>query len=113
MKFYFLCLILSIIYINCTKRYKFTKNFCDNKLYAEVYNINPAGVNADYLTDSLNFRILIGRTDSDHERYHYSCSGDSIPIQKFVMNLDGDMVVGETKSYSLQDLKDKHIYVEY
>jgi hypothetical protein len=67
---------------SCTKKYKFTSAVCDKKLFVEVFNVNPFGVDADYLTDSLNFRKYIGDCDSEHEIHSYTCKGDSLYIIK-------------------------------
>ena len=69
---------------SCVKKYKFTSAICDKKLYVEVFNVNPFGVDADYLTDSVTFRKYIGDWDEKHETYRYYCEGDSIHIMKTV-----------------------------
>ena len=48
----------------------------------EVYNINPAGVDAAFLTDSINFRVFLGEFDNEHENYNCYCKGDTIIIKK-------------------------------
>ena len=77
---FFICILL----FGCIKKYKFTSKVCNKNLFVEVYTVNPAGVNADYLTDSVNFRKYIGDWDDEHENYSYSCKGDSIYIMKTV-----------------------------
>lgn len=99
---------------------------CDGSLYRECFNINPANVNADYLTDSVSFRKYIGEWDDDHEIYGYSCKGDSVKIEKWRENNEGlywqtnsnggkyligdTMKVIETKSYNLLELKNKKVF---
>src|ERR1700683_980176 len=69
-----------ILFTGCIRKYKWTLPICD-KLYVEVYNVNPAGVYSEYLTDSLSFRLYVGKIDFESERYLYHCSGDSIAIE--------------------------------
>jgi len=80
----FYTLILCTSFIGCIKKYKFTSKVCDKKLFVEVYNVNPFGVDTDYLTDSATFRKHIGDWDEEHENYSYSCKGDSVFIMKTV-----------------------------
>jgi hypothetical protein len=68
----------------CAKRYRFTAKVCDNRLYVEVFQVNPFGVDADYLTDSISFRKYIGDSDEEHETYSYTCIGDSVHVLKSV-----------------------------
>lgn len=85
------------------KKYKYTLKLCDHNLYVERFMVNPAGVNADYLTDSLTFRIYVGKWDSDHENFSYVCMGDSIFIKKLYTM--GEFQGPEQQAYSLQKLK--------
>jgi hypothetical protein len=57
---------------------------CDGRLFVEVFEANSLGLDADYLTDSANFRKYIGDWDEEHERYLYSCKGDSVYVLKTV-----------------------------
>ena len=77
-------LLLCVLFVGCIKKYKFTAKVCDKHLFVEVYNVNPAGVDADYLTDSISFRKYIGKYDEEHENYSYTCKGDSVYIMKTV-----------------------------
>ena len=77
-------LTVCILFSSCMKKYKFTAKVCDKNLFVEVYQINYFGVDADYLTDSTNFRKHIGDWDEEHENYSYSCKGDSVYIMKTV-----------------------------
>ena len=74
-------MLLPILLIGCFKKYDYTLKVCDN-LYVEEFIVNPAGVAADYLTDSTNFRLYVGNWDTDHENFSYACRGDSIVIEK-------------------------------
>lgn len=83
MKVYILyCFMICSLFVSCIKEYKLTAKICNNVLYLEVYNINPAGVDADYLTDSTNFRMYVGSYDNEHDYFTYECSNDSIYILK-------------------------------
>ena len=79
-------LLLCVLLAGCvrTHEYKFTSKVCDARLFVEVYQANPFGLYADYLTDSINFTKYIGDWDNEHETYSYSCKGDSIYIIKTV-----------------------------
>jgi hypothetical protein len=37
----------------------------------------------EYLTDSSTFRFLVGKLDSEHENYLYTCVGDSVVVDKY------------------------------
>jgi hypothetical protein len=122
MKYSAFILFLCLFFVGCVKRFKFTVPIC-NKLYVEIFNINPAGVDEDYLTDSTSFRFYVGNFDNEHENYRYICEGDSIKIEKFAENdkglswqtdndgrtyLKGDtMKVVEVRTFKLLDLKKK------
>jgi hypothetical protein len=73
---------ISLLNICCVKKYKRTVKHADCQLYIEVFNVNPAGVDEDYLTDSSNFRVYVGQFDNEHENFGYVCNGDSIKIIK-------------------------------
>lgn len=81
---FFITITLCIFLSNCDEhKYKFTVDkICDRNLYIEVYAVNSLGLNADYLTDSINFRIFVGEFDSEHDHFTYECNGDSIYITK-------------------------------
>mgnify|MGYP003583299431 CR=1 FL=1 len=96
-------LILSLSFTSCVKKYKQTVNICNN-LYVEVFNINPSGVDVDYLTDSINFRIFVGKWDNEHENFRYLCKNDSLIIEKVTRD-DNSFIVLEKRVYSLIHLK--------
>ncbi len=74
---------LSLMNLCCIKKHRFTGKVCD-RYYVEIFNVNPFGVNEEYLTDSVNFKINVGKLDSDHEQISYYCSGDSMKIVKYL-----------------------------
>jgi len=107
MRNYFLLLTI-LLCIGCSKVYKRTSKVCDDKLYFEVFNVNPAGVDEGYLTDSLNFRLYVGKWDNEHENFHLMCDGDSVIIEKLDrVDTTSFLKAIETKKYSLKELKSK------
>ncbi len=77
---YVILIWLSLLFIGCKKRNIGTRIICDKNLYAEFYEINPAGMDVCYLTDSLNFRFYVGRFDPENGNYKFVCDGDTIMI---------------------------------
>lgn len=53
-------------------------------MFVEVFEANSLGLDADYLTDSANFRKYIGEWDEEQEDYSYTCLGDSVYILKTI-----------------------------
>ena len=101
--FFYLCVI--VLSIGCIKKYKFTSKICKGKLYAENFNVNPAGVNEVYLTDSLSFRLYVGQYDSEHENFNFTCNADSVIVKKITFNdITGKVEILQTKTYNLNDL---------
>jgi hypothetical protein len=98
------CLLLA----SCIKKYKHTVAVCDKKFYVETFNVNPAGVDEQYLTDSFNFRFFVGKVDNEHENFNYTCKGDSIIITKVAkVDISSIWPVIETRIFSISDLKKK------
>ena len=99
-------------FIGChPKRYKYTAGICDTKLYAEGFEINSAGVDAEYLTDSLNFRLYIGSIDSEHERYIYRCVVDSIYVTRMLSDdTSGKYHVASMRAYDLKEIRKRKIF---
>jgi hypothetical protein len=104
---------------------------CNCKLYVEIYSTGILNnLTANYLTDSLNFKIYAGTFDDENGYILYKCSGDSISIEKVehtneVFKLDSTIVdkklvitpnlkykltIVSSKVYSLKDLKKQHIF---
>ena len=113
MKYNSMCivLLLTTLFVGCIKQYKHTVKVCDGKFYVEVYNINLAGVDADYLTDTLNFRLYVGKWDNEHENFTYSCTNDSILIEKIgIVDSTGKFQVLEKRVYSLKELKKNKVF---
>lgn len=111
--------LLGILSAGCVKKHKSTVGIC-NGLYVEIFNINPAGVDNAYLTDSLNFRLFVDHWDEEHESIRYICKSDSICIIKTdnaskncrTVTLDNglstvlcDIDTISKKTYSLNQLK--------
>lgn len=104
--------ILCFSFISCYKKYILTRNICANSLYAEFYETNPAGVDACYITDSINFRYFIGSFDPELANYRFKCFGDSIWVEKLqhrnkYMSDTIDLIV-DKKMFSLKYLKTLH-----
>ena len=100
----------ALLAIGCIKKYKGTTRVCGGKFYVESFNVNPAGVDEDYFTDSINFRVYVGKFDNEHENFSYVCNGDSIKVMKSVMDGYGNkMKISDSKMLSLVDLKDKKV----
>ncbi len=67
-----------------------------------------ADIYSDYLTDSINFRIYVGKHDQDIN-YFYHCSNDSISIIKLFKNSHNIFMVTDTlATYDLKALKKKN-----
>jgi len=94
-----------------------------------VYNVGVLNnLTANYLTDSLNFRIYTGTFDDENGYIYYQCAGNSISIEKReqtnqVFRVDNSIVNGKLVTtpdlkydlkttnkitYSLKDLKKQH-----
>jgi len=103
---FFLSVIM--LSIGCTKKHKSTTKICGGLLYVESFNVNPVGVDEDYLTDSLTFRLYVGKFDNEHENFSYICNCDTIRIMKRVMVTYGNkMKTIDEKLLSLTDLRNK------
>ncbi|HEY1200141.1 MAG TPA: hypothetical protein VGE79_04120, partial [Niastella sp.] len=89
-------------------RHKFTTEVCEHTLYVETINVNPAGVDADYITDSVSFRLYVGKLDNEHENISFWCSCDSLVIEK-IADVDTSRVrqVIDTRVFSIKELKSK------
>lgn len=101
-KIYYIGIIF--LFPGCIEKYKRTTKVCNNILSMEVYNVNPAGVDAAYLTDSVNFRIYLGKFDNEHENFNCYCEGDTVFVRKLSYADTSAQVVSKI-IYSLGDLK--------
>jgi hypothetical protein len=102
--------MISLLIVGCVKKYKFTTKVCGGQFYIEDFNVNPAGVNEAYLTDSINFRIYVGKYDNEHENFSFVCNGDSIKIMKLVMPDTGmKMKILDSLKFSFSDLAKKRM----
>ena len=99
--------ILTLLLFSCSmNNYKFTTKISEN-LYIETYNVFGSGayggdINMDVITDSLTFRVVVGKYDNYNEFYNYKCNGDSIIIT-FGMEVGRDstkIIYSETKLIS-------------
>lgn len=82
---------------------------CGRTLYIEEFLVNKFGVNEEYLTDSVSFRLFVGKVDVEHETLLYNCENDSIKIEKYEdVEVHGPGEVTETRYYRLSELIKKH-----
>jgi hypothetical protein len=93
-------MILPFFLLSCNTKYKSTIKVCDNKLFVEQFNNKYVDVAYDYLTDSTNFRIYIGKFDNEHAYYRYNCEDDSVVISETY-----EEKVISIRKYSLIDLR--------
>lgn len=97
-----------IIFSGCIKKYKRTAKVCEDTLYLETFNVNPAGVDAGYITDSVNFRLYTGKFDNEHENISVWCFGDSLVIEKIAdVDTSSARQVIDTRIFSIKELKSK------
>lgn len=92
--------MFSFLLSGCYKKYSRTVTVCDGKLFVEVYKHNFIDVAYDYLTDSSNFRMYVGKFDYEHGYYRYNCQGDSLEISE---TYEGKVI--NIRKYSLIDLR--------
>jgi len=93
-------ILFSLFITGCYKKYSRTVAVCDGKFFVEVYKHNFIDVAYDYLTDSTNFRMYVGKFDYEHAYYRYNCQKDSITISE---TYEGK--VTNVRKYSLVDLR--------
>lgn len=74
--------IFSLITSGCYQRIKKSTLELDCRIYVERYDVNAFGVDENYLSDSSNFRIFVGKFDVEHETFSYKCKNDNIVIYK-------------------------------
>ncbi|MBK7389099.1 MAG: hypothetical protein IPN13_12200 [Bacteroidetes bacterium] len=107
-----------VLFTNCSgddksrKNLKRTYKVCDD-LYAEVFCAFGQGAfggsrDAEWITDSINFRLFLGSFDEIEGGFSYKCNGDTI----YVMQRP-DAIAGNPKDtsvttiYKISDLKKK------
>ena len=74
--------LFSFFLTGCYKKYRSTSTVCNKKFFVEQFNHTSIDVAYDYLTDSSNFRIYVGKFDYEHGYYRYNCRNDSIDISE-------------------------------
>jgi hypothetical protein len=98
--------IMLFVFAGCIKHYKRTTTVCNGKFYVEIYNVNPAGVDVAYLTDSLTINFCVGKFDNEHEVFSFICDNDSIIINKLAkVDMSGKWSNIETRTFDIDDLK--------
>ena len=93
-------ILFSFFSTGCYQKYHRTIAVCNKKLFVEVYKHNFIDVAYEYLTDSSNFRMYVGKFDYEHAYYRYNCQSDSISISE---TYEGKVI--NIKKYSLVDLR--------
>lgn len=97
---FIIAIFFSFFLAGCYKKYNNTIVVCDKKLFVEVYKHNMIDVAYDYLTDSSNFRLYVGKFDYEHGFYSYNCKGDSLVISE---TYEGKVI--NIRKYSLIELR--------
>jgi len=101
---FFLVMLLVIFDRGCLQRQKRDTVELDCHLYVENLNVNAFGVDEVHLTDSLNFRVFVGKCDVEHEGFTFICKGDSVDIYKKIEDKDGLWKKRDSLHLSLADL---------
>lgn len=109
-----LLIALVLIITSCSnqrsKNHFFAKGKVCNNLTKEVYIVGSWGAlsadtYADYLTDSINFRVFVG-THGDDEDFGYTCKRDTVFVIRYsVADFDNTKIIDTEKVYFLNDLK--------
>jgi hypothetical protein len=103
-----LSVLSCLLIVSCSKTYERTTKVCDEKLYVEIFSTG-VGLDTEYLTDSVNFRLYVGKRDDEHENFTYQCKADSIFIKK-IDSSKKEVQVLETSAYSLKELKNNKVF---
>jgi len=82
-------MMFAFFHTGCSQRLKRGTIELKCHFYVETFNVNPFGVDEDYLTDSLNFRMFVGKYDVEHETFTYVCKEDSLIIYKKAEDTSG------------------------
>ena len=103
---------MSLLLTACATDYNRTVKVCGGTLYVEIFDIKSKGVSAHYLTDTINFRLLVGEYDKDHENFSYKCEGDTLSILKIqAASVPGEeRKISEVRKYSLMQLKKNKVF---
>lgn len=96
----FIMVLISFLLTSCYKKFSRTISVCDGNLFVQVYKHRFINVAYDYLTDSSNFRMYVGKFDYEHARYSYHCQNDSIEISEAY---EGKVI--NIRKYNLKDLR--------
>ncbi|HTR28905.1 MAG TPA: hypothetical protein VMH27_06530 [Puia sp.] len=73
-------------------------------LYVESRNVNAFGVDEVRLTDSLNFRVFVGKCDVEHETFTFVCGDSIIRIYRKIEDADGVWKKRDSLFLPLKDL---------
>ena len=111
-KTYMLILFACLLFPGCGRKYDRTVKVCGDSLYVEVYDMNLVGTSLDYLTDTINFRLFVGKYDNEHENFNYRCEGDTLSIRKIqrALEIGGKKTVTSIRKYSITQLKKNNVF---
>jgi hypothetical protein len=110
-----LAMLMSCIKPTSNRNYKYTLKR-ENGLYIEVFKAGILGrMTARYLTDSTNFRVMIGISDEEKQQFHCRMKGNRIEVERRerVKGKSGQpdvRMVVSTTVYDLQELKKKRVF---
>lgn len=105
-------LLFVVLTVGCISRYKYTVKICGSQMYSEVFEVNPAGVDEAYLTDSVSFSVYVGKFDIEHEMFKYLCVGDSINIYKYSKDSTGLMKIVDNRALSVRYLSETKAHIK-
>jgi hypothetical protein len=111
-----LLLILVFFFASCMNkrdksRHKFSTEIMSD-FYLETYSVASFGafstdILADYLTDSISFRIFIDTYSEGEETISYSIVGDTIILSKYTISkYGGEPVLIYSNRYPIPELKE-------
>lgn len=116
------CIILSLILLQsgCKQKdekgeYDHTTEVCKS-LYAEAYRTFGSGafggdIIANYLTDSVDFRVFVGTFDNYDKHFSYECSSDTLRIYSlYKSGIDSMSRITKTDFYTISELKQLQNY---
>src|ERR1700733_1427192 len=79
--------VVMIVLYGCNRKHRDTYEI-RHGLFIETFSAGLIGnLSAQYLTDSVNFRIYVGTYDDETESLYYTFKGDSVYVEK-VLRID-------------------------
>ena len=105
-----------ILNIGCidkkSKKELYVRSKVCNNIWREKYLVFSGGAHsaelyADYITDSVNFRVYIGNHD-EYAGFKYYCNGDTLAVRHFKVNEDGSTSIMDSSILSFSVLRKEH-----